>query len=191
MSLSCPSCEEEIPNLVEVCPSCGLNYNKLLTTLGQAPPFTGRILDPQNRLEKESATLIRNTISAFEANNRRYSFHFAILDIPETWPLSVIGFWLANQIGPQRPANKIGHTLEALLIIAPNLEEARWTLGYGLEPWISPTALKQSLLAGQHDFQQHNWATGACNCLNHLVAEMEKISLEFDSYSSAIKGADY
>lgn len=175
----CPYCAYPLRDNPAQCPQCGFDQRQIQRLLGIAPNFHRRLLDRRRVLSDEDRAALRREIARLEAADHRVALHIALEAVPPELPLLAYGFWLANSAQTRREHTVAGESLDALLLIDPQRGEVAWTLGYGLEPWLSPATLRATLEAGQPHFARGHWGSGALQILQALDGQLRELREQF------------
>lgn len=181
----CPFCSQRLADTPAQCPQCGFDQRQVQRLLGIAPSFHRRLLDRRRVLTEDDRVALRREIARIEGTDHRVALHLAVEVVPVELPLLAYGFWLANSTQTRREHTVAGESLDALLLLDPVRAEVAWTLGYGLEPWLSPGALRATIAAGEADYAAGHWGAGALKSLLAFDEELRALRHAFTRAAEA------
>jgi TPM domain len=100
---------------------------------------------------------------------------------PDQHPLSTHAFWLFNSgnFAGESCRGKLNRSI--LLLIDPDRGEAAIIPGYGLEPFLTPEALKHLLELASPEWSNERWAAGILRVLDGIKNLLELAAEPFDA----------
>ena len=169
--MHCPACQHAISEAAVACVHCGFTFAALDKFLGMAPLIDSTFLDKARVLTKGDRKLLSREVEHFERRFPQCSIIIATVEPPENVPLSGYVYWAFNRNQAGSALEKAGANLQIMIAIQPSAGRAAATIGYGLEPFILETHLREALTAGESELAEGRWAEG----LRLILEKMSEI----------------
>ena len=145
--------------MATACGHCQFSLAQCDAAFGAGHTLETPLSDRHRVLSRGDRTQILNSLSTLSRRFPQLRTHVVIQPCPESpfpSPACYL-FWLFNRGGFAGPMEKGGRNHHLLLWIDPEERAIRCTIGYGLEPWISPTVLTRILQAGSVGVGREDW----------------------------------
>lgn len=145
MALHCPYCQNGVEEETVRCEVCGLCMDSADDAFGVPPPITAGICDRRRRLSASGERRLRRTLAEFRAEFPQVEPTVMIHPINAAHPLKPWTFWFFNRSGLGAALSTGAANRHVLLVIDSENLRAAITVGYGLEPFLSPQRLTEIL----------------------------------------------
>jgi hypothetical protein len=175
--MRCPSCRQSLPEEAPACPHCQFNLVSAGHFFGQAPELEFPLTDLAGVLSPWKRRAVRDGLLAMSSSFPQLSFAAVLSESDARLPLAAHAFWLCNAGGLTAPQESGGKCLLVLLVLDVKHTRAACTIGYGLEPFVSPEALDRIAAAALPELQKGAPAGAILAALEAARTELVTVSL--------------
>lgn len=196
--MRCPYCQTPLTETAPECPGCKLNLSRATALLGPVPRIEAGVSDNSHALSETNKTRIRKRIAAIQQRFPQVLLQVACQGFPDKHPFSLYVFWIFNLGGISPSSQKAGGNRSILLVLDPDAGKSSIMVGYGLEPFLSETALDQLLEMAEPAWNDQAWYEGIIVVLDGLEQLLESAAKEvgnaFDlpySPEEAVSGGEF
>ncbi len=172
--LKCPNCGNPVclTDLAE-CAECSLHLDRLDELAGAVPRHDSFVTDYQGAISSKEAQRLSAFLFRLGRQFPQASFFTFFFPPPEGLPHRLYAFWLANRGRFSPLTARGGKNFSVLLLIDCDRGVAVLTVGYGLERFLSETALASCLAQGHKRMERGDYA-GAVYAVMSEVARLMK-----------------
>ncbi len=169
----CPYCRTPLTDTATECPACNLSFPRTKTLLGAFPRFHPGISDADNLLTPAEIRKIRRRLLRLRDRFRQIETQVILHRFPPQHPFSLYAFWIFNGGFLSGQSNRGSANFAILLLLDVSRREAALIPGYGLEPYLSATALEKTIAEGAPAWAADHWAEGLIWTLEALETLLE------------------
>jgi uncharacterized membrane protein YgcG len=188
--MKCPSCRTTVTAPVERCPSCKFALRKGDAKFGRPPRHSRYLTDRTGRLLLSEMPKLRGHLELFEKKFPQSLFSVFITELSPGTPVSEYAFWLANRARFSSIEAIGSENFDLLLVIDAVAGTAAFTVGYGLEKYLSESDLEEILAAAVPAFRKGDFAGGILSCIDRTVKHMREISPQTKRENASEKSDD-
>lgn len=180
--IACPFCHTSLAETAPACPRCNLDLKKARSVMGPVPLLSASgLTDLSQTLTPADEKALLKASLAFNKRFPQCRILILIKDFAPQFPLGVHLFWLFNAAGLSGEDHKHGKNRDILIGLDPSQHLAGLIVGYGLEPFLPPTALERTLEVASPHLKNGDFPTGLTVIIDQLAELMEGICQELPS----------
>lgn len=172
--MRCPACQFAALEGDAACRQCGFSLDMADQAFGIPPVLEHPVTDLAGELSGSERARIEKIVHAIERRFPQVTLAIAIAAAPAGVPPAAWAFWLFNRGSLFSPVERGGDNHGVLLAINTADNSATLTLGYGLEPFIAETALRQCLQEAAAELAKARYAVAVQSCMAGLDRELTK-----------------
>jgi uncharacterized membrane protein YgcG len=177
-TMKCPGCATPLAAPAPQCPNCKFTLRRLDAKFGAIPMHSRYLTDRSGRLPRAAIAKLRDALQLFERKFPQSLFSVFIIDLPPNAAVNEYAFWLANR-ARFSPIEAVGaENFDLLLVVDSAANTAAFTVGYGLEKYLSEDDLDDALTAALPDLWKGDLASGIRICIDWMTRRMRDISRE-------------
>ncbi|MDP9254348.1 MAG: TPM domain-containing protein [Verrucomicrobiota bacterium] len=177
-TMKCPGCATPLATPAPQCPNCKFTLRRLDAKFGAVPLHSRYLTDRSDRLPASKIAKVRESLQLFERKFPQSLFSVFVIELPPHATVNEYAFWLANRARFSSIEAVGAENFDLLLVVDPAANAAAFTVGYGLEKYVSEDDLDDALMAAFSDFQSGNLAGGIRTCIEWTTRRMRDISRE-------------
>lgn len=162
--MTCPSCEAQFSQPVEVCPQCGFSGHEVVQKFPYDPPPLSRVLDPENRMTPEERALVHEEMKRWRRRLPQVHFFSCLISLDAAVNLQEFAFWLFNAANVEE-GERAKH-FGVLLVIDAQTKRITTTVGYGIEPLLSDEDWRNVVLDCRDKFTRERFGEGVCQFIS-------------------------
>jgi uncharacterized membrane protein YgcG len=174
--MRCPVCQQSLHEVSPACPQCSFDLSVAVQHLGMVPRLQPDVTDLASALSPGQAAALQELIRTKERRFPQVRFAFVTLQLPAQVPLRAYTFWLLNRGSLVSPMEKGGDCRLVLFVLEMNQLQMCCMLGYGLEPFISQSALEEIVHAARPLLAKGDAAGAFQACLEQADQTLVAIS---------------
>ena len=171
--MRCPYCQTDLRETVAECPGCKLNLSRAATLLGPVPRFEQGVSDHTRALAEKDTNRILKRIATIEQRFPQVTIQIICQNFPDEHPFSLYVFWIFNLGGLSSATEKAGDNHTILLTLDPVACKSAIMVGYGLEPFLTETAINHVLELAEPAWIDRAWAEGIEAALDGIEPLLE------------------
>lgn len=180
--LPCPYCRNALAEDAPACPTCEFDLARAKAVLGPVPRLDpSGLTDFSGRLTKRDLQHIEKARGLFVHHFPQTQVHLVVSRFRTDFPLPVTLFWIFNLGGLSAEDQKQGRNHAILIAVDPDQSVVGLTTGYGLEPFLSTTAIDDTLAGAAPYFQTGDLSAGVVQLLSLLTQKLSTLSREIPS----------
>ena len=145
LTMKCPACGASLDAPAAVCPKCEFTLRQLDSKFGTIPLHNRYLTDPARSLTLEEITRLRDLLQRFETKFPQLLFSVFVTDLPSGSSIKEYAFWLANRANFGSVDSTGAENFDLLLVVEPVQHAAAFTVGYGLEKFVTEDDLRDVL----------------------------------------------
>lgn len=153
----CPHCAGSIAPDTEACPACGFSLGLLMKHFGGRLVQLNRLTDSAHCLRLREVRHLESVLDEFERTFPQIFASVLLGVLPGSVNVNEIAFWLLNRAVLDTHGHRKLNEFAIALVIDPVSKTAGVTVGYALEPILTPkvlssilTSLRTPLWHGEH-----------------------------------------
>lgn len=172
--MECPRCSADSPRSTPRCSHCGLDLESLALSLGSNLVQLESLTDAAHCLRVREREALLHELETFHQTFPQVFLAVYLGVLPGSPTPSEIAFWLLNHAAfhPADPSRL--NERAALLIIDPVAKNAGITVGYGLEPFLTPSKLEQCLRKVRTPLWHGEYAAAISMAISLLAKQLRK-----------------
>lgn len=173
--MKCPACEtNDLLENSEACPACGFELGQLEKLMGLPPRLQPGVNDLAKVLNEADRKKLKEKLVYLGLQFPQCRFAVVVLDEAVKVPLPLYAFWLFNRGGVAAPMEKQGECRLVMLTLEIKTNSVLCMVGYGLEPFFTPTHLQRVIHACQPAMADHDYAEAIVHGLEEIAYLLEQ-----------------
>jgi len=173
--MQCPYCQAPAFETQLQCAQCGFSLDTVQSFFGIMPRLLPGVSDLASLLHSRDHRRIEDATARLRARFPQVTFSIATVRLHPAQPLTAYSFWLFNRGGICREVNRGALSRDLLLTIDAESARATLMIGYGLEPFVSQSALQELIRPATTEFTAQRWVDGIISVIDRTAAALGQI----------------
>lgn len=156
--MKCPHCFTSVNQTTDVCAHCGFSAAAIQDYLGADWVRLERITDHSQRLNLRDTRQLETLLDDFERHFPQCFLAAYVGPLPPALTVTDLGFWLINHGAFQTHQISRRNDFGIVIVLDPLHQQAGATVGYALEPVLTPSLLSAILEKMRAPLQKSDFA---------------------------------